>query len=322
MNNNSSPVLFIIFNRLNTTQQVFEAIRKYQPARLFIASDGPRQENPGEAETCIAVRSWILANIDWKCDINTFFRNQNNGCGIAVSTAITWFFDHVEEGIIIEDDCVPHQDFFGYCTELLDKYRYDDRIAVIGGNNFQNGKVYGNKSYYFSKYSYTWGWATWRRVWKDYQFNLICIDKNIIFNQLDKLFSKEDESEYWKTMFTKLSTDNNDTWDYQLWFHIWNNKMVSIVPNVNLVKNIGFFANATHTTDENSDQAFLETYSILPLKHPGKIKINHKADSVYFKKYWDNGTSQNFFSKLIRITYKLLPSCIISIYGKIKKVFR
>jgi len=150
---NFTPILFIIFNRLETTKQAFEAIRAAQPTHLFVAADGARTDRVGEAELCREVREYVLNSIDWECEVKTLFRDENLGCGLGPATAISWLFEQVEEGIILEDDCLPHSDFFGYCTELLERYRNNDRIAVIGGNNFQDGKVYGKASYYFSNYS-------------------------------------------------------------------------------------------------------------------------------------------------------------------------
>lgn len=301
------------------TKRVFNVIRKQQPARLYIAADGPRVEKDGEADRCLSIRNWVLSNIDWPCEVKTLFQNKNLGCGLAPATAISWFFSHVEEGIILEDDCVPHPDFFNYCSELLEKYRYDERIAVIGGNNFNAEKKYGNASYYFSKYSYTWGWATWRRVWNDYQYELNKLNKALLFKKLDLIFKNSLERNYWKKIFVDRLNEKGDAWDYQLWYHVWYHNMISIVPNVNLVKNIGFNENATHTTDSYSEQAFLETYAIMPLFHPQKIKIQHKADTIYFEKYWNGPSNRSLKSKLVAGIYYFTPRTVIELYRKIKR---
>ena len=159
-----TPILFLVFNRPDTTSKVFQRIREIQPLKLFIAADGPRPEKEGEKEKCETVKRSVLENIDWPCEVKTLFRNNNLGCGKAVSNAITWFFQNVEEGIILEDDILPDKSFFNFCKDLLEKYRYDERIKVIGGSNIHK-KAGIKDSYYFSSICRIWGWASWRRVW-------------------------------------------------------------------------------------------------------------------------------------------------------------
>lgn len=313
-------ILFILFNKKEETKEVFNTIRHQKPLKLFIAADGARENKAGEREKCEYIRKWVLENIDWECEVKTLFQDKNLGCGLAPATAITWFFEHVEEGIILEDDCVPHPDFFGYCEELLQKYKDDKRVAVIGGDNFQNGKKRGNASYYFSKYSYTWGWATWRRVWKGYQFDLHKLDKTLMWLKIDAIFRTDIERNYWKSIFETISVSNDEAWDYQLWFHVWYNGMYSIAPNVNLVKNIGFGTNATHTHDADSKQAFLETQPILPLYHPIHSKINERADLYYFKNYWIGKSKQNLFSRFVSKIYAYLSPNTILKYRRFKKL--
>ena len=155
-------VLFIIFNRPETTQRVFDAIRLAKPTRLYIAADGPRENKTGEKELCEQARK-IAQNVDWDCEVKTLFQKENLGCGKAVSHAISWFFENEDMGIILEDDCLPHQSFFKYCEELLEKYKNNDRIGIISGNNFQKKRKIGSFSYYFSDIVNIWGWATWAR---------------------------------------------------------------------------------------------------------------------------------------------------------------
>jgi hypothetical protein len=306
---NIPPILLIIFNRLDTTQSVFQAIREARPSQLFIAADGPRTDKEGEAEKCETVRKYVLENIDWNCEVKTLFQDDNLGCGPGPVTAISWFFSHVEEGIILEDDCLPHPDFWAYCRELLDKYRENEHIAVISGNNFQKGKKYGTASCYFSKYGTTWGWATWRRVWKGYQFDLNLLDKDKVWQKIDVTFKAKAERNHWKAVFESVIESNRDIWDYQFLFHIWCNDMFAVVPNVNLVKNIGFGEDATHTFDPDSEAAFIETDAIFPIKHPKQIRVSDKADSYIFSHYFDKRSSLNFLEKIkvacVRILKKI-----------------
>ena len=170
-----SPVLLLIFNRPDTTFRVFQQIRKAKPGKLYIAADGPRNGNTTDAELCKNARS-ITGKIDWDCKLETLFNDDNKGCKIAVSTAINWFLDHEEEGIILEDDCLPSDSFFYFCDAMLERYRFDYRISTITGSNLQAGKKWGTACYYFSQFSNIWGWATWKRFWKNYDPGL----KNIM----------------------------------------------------------------------------------------------------------------------------------------------
>ncbi|MDR0681004.1 MAG: nucleotide-diphospho-sugar transferase [Dysgonamonadaceae bacterium] len=314
MKNNIPPVLFLIFKRLETTKQVFQAIRKAQPSQLFIAADGPKPEKSGEKEKTDAVRKYVLDNIDWDCDVKTRFQEKNLGCGLGVSSAISWFFNQVEEGIILEDDCLPHPDFFEYCKELLDKYRNNKDIAIICGSNFNHGKKFGDASYFFTKYTYVWGWATWKRTWENYQYDVNLLDKHLLFEKIDKALGSRMERFYWKSVFEKMSKFCIDTWDYQFCFHIWYHDMYSIAPNVNLIQNIDSGKDATHP-DPNTKSTFIKTEPILPLEHPSKIRINKVAGNYYFNKYLN---TSSFFEKIIREVYIRIPSPILLKYKIIK----
>jgi hypothetical protein len=271
------PILFIVFNRPGTTQQVFERIREMQPAKLFIAADGPRPEKEGEEERCEEVRRLILDGIDWPCEVKTLFRFQNFGCGKAVSSAITWFFENVEEGIILEDDILPDPSFFNFCKVLLEKYRHDERIKVIGGSNVGK-KMEIADSYYFSAISRIWGWATWRRVWDHYDFSLEDIKDEELGDILKYYFTKENIIDQWKKVFSEVKAKKIDTWDYQLVFSIWKNKGINIVSTKNLVSNIGFGPEATHTKDIESSFNNVAVESLNKVVHPNKIQINRSQD--------------------------------------------
>lgn len=175
-----SPVLFLVFNRPESTKRVFEQIRKGKPDQLFIAADGPRKDKVYEQELCRQTREILL--IDWDCDLKTLYREENLGCGKAVFSAIDWFFSHVSQGIILEDDCLPQADFFRFCDETLDKYVDNDQILEISGTNLQGGTVIGDGSYYFSRYGGIWGWATWSRAWNKYDFNMTGLDEFVSEN--------------------------------------------------------------------------------------------------------------------------------------------
>lgn len=272
-----TPILFLIFNRPEITQIVFEEIKRQKPKYLYVAADGARSGFLEDIDKCKATRKLVIEGVDWDCEVKTLFRDENLGCGIAVSEAITWFFDNVEQGIILEDDCLPHHSFFGYCETLLERYKEDERVYGITGNNFQDGISRGNSSYYFSRYFHIWGWASWRRAWIRYDYDLEHLEKfnkNKIIYKIDKrkIFEK-----YWISIFKKTTNKEIDTWDYQLQFSLWNNDGLVVTPNVNLISNIGFGKEATHTTG-SSPFAKMDTKDIGELIHPKQIEVNKKAD--------------------------------------------
>ena len=265
-----SAVLFVIFNRPETTKKVFEAIRTAQPGRLYIAADGPRAKFPGDVELCKQTRE-IVSTIDWDCEVKTLFREENAGCKYGVSAAINWFFDQEEEGIILEDDCLPSNSFFKFCDTLLEKYRYDTRVRHITGCNLQFGKKWGDASYYFSNRTHVWGWASWKRVWNDYDLDLAKYNNVEVKQQLKNIYDDDFVAEAWANIFNEVKAGKINSWAYPLDFcNFFNNGLV-IIPNENLVSNIGFIKGATHTFDEES------IYSNVPL-----AEIDDITDPVFF----------------------------------------
>jgi hypothetical protein len=293
-----TPVLLVIFNRPETTRLVFEAIRKAKPARLYIAADGPRENVKSDLQKCIEARK-IVQQVDWECQVQTRFSVENLNCGVGPSSAFTWFFKHEEEGIILEDDCLPSQTFFWYCQELLEHYRHDTRVMHIGGNNFLNGwQKDSDYSYYFSRSGYIWGWATWRRAWEKFDFKIKNYQKTKEDGFFNYYFLNPLEKFYRLRKFDKTieRKGNADWWDYQWDFARYSNSGLAIVPNTNLVKNLGFGESATHTTNMNSKRASIEALDIeFPLRHPPFLI----RDVVSDKKYFNLLMKDNFLSKAI-----------------------
>lgn len=240
-----TPILFIVFNRPDATAQVFSAIRKAKPKKLFIAADGPREKVAGEKDLCDKVRD-IVENVDWPCEVKRLFRSKNLGCRLAVSGAIDWFFNNVEEGIILEDDCLPTQSFFKFCTAMLSKYHRDESIMHISGSNFQRPENKINNNYYFSKYVHVWGWASWRRAWKKYDVGMKDWPRIKAQDKINYVFNSVLEREYWYTILESVFQGKIDTWDYQWVYSIWKNRGGAITPCVNLIENIGHGKNSTH----------------------------------------------------------------------------
>jgi len=269
------PILFLVFNRLDTTKQVFEMIRKAAPQKLYIASDGHRDNRVGEKEKVETVRDYVLKSIDWNCEVKTLFRNENLGCGKAVSGAITWFFENEEMGIILEDDCLPSMSFFSYCKELLEYYKNNPRIYHITGHN---PLTYTKTpySYYFARIQHCWGWASWRRAWNHYNFDIKDLNIFIEKRKIKNIFSGNADRHYWIDIFKKMDNHEIDTWDHQWTYTIFNNNGICINPAKNMITNIGFGVNATHTINDNQDNKNQQRFEIGALIHQKKIKINKK----------------------------------------------
>jgi hypothetical protein len=273
-----SPVLFLVFNRPAPTAQVFAAIRAARPTRLYVAADGARSNRPGEAERCEVTRR-IATAVDWPCEVKTLFRDRNLGCKRAVSQALDWYFGCEEEGIVLEDDCVPDPSFFLYCDELLERHRNDERVALISGDNFQFGREYGDASYYFSRYVHIWGWASWRRFWRNYDPDTKDWPAFRDGKGLGRVFGQRSrEIRYWRRVLDAVHQGKIDTWDYQVNFAVWAHRMLTILPQKNLVKNIGFGTDATHTTARSKFADMSAERIDLPLRHPAAFETCSAAD--------------------------------------------
>ncbi|RKR85673.1 hypothetical protein BDD43_5944 [Mucilaginibacter gracilis] len=273
-----SAILFIIFNRHDTSLQVLQQIKLAQPARVYITADGPRTNRSGEDIRCAEAREAVLAAIDWDCQVKTLFRNENIGPKEAIATAIDWFFEHEEEGIILEHDCLPANSFFMFCDTLLEKYRLDTRIWLISGCNLQEGKKWGNASYYFSNLTNGWGWATWKRSWKDYDKNLTRYNAEEVRPQLAKIFDDELVIDTWQQIFNDCKAGKIDTWDYQATFTHLFSHAINIIANTNLVSNIGFGEGAENTTNASHSFASVTLTEITEVTHPKYILPEKEAD--------------------------------------------
>lgn len=303
----SAPILFIIFNRPDRTQLVFNEIRRQKPKSLFVHADGPRAWKEGEVEKCKAARGIIDDQVDWPCDLHRLYREDNLGCGKGPASAITWFFENVEEGIIIEDDCIPHPHFFLYCSELLDKYRFTERVMVIGGATYRDDYPCKH-SYTFTAYGTMAAWATWRRVWKQYDYRLSFITPDVLSERLKTVFYSRFELKHWLKLYDWIVKDDfSDYWDWQLSLLILYKDGLAIRPCKNLISNIGIGEDATHTKGVSSEMfsAFREVHPVLPLEHPESVSKSKKADSVYFKKMYKKSLWSRFLAGISRKFNKL-----------------
>lgn len=297
----NTAVLFLVFNRLDTTKQVFDAIQQAKPPRLYIAADGARIDKKGEAEKVTAVRDFIIKNIDWECDVEILFRDENLGCKYAVSGAIDWFFENEEMGIILEDDCLPSQSFFWFCEELLEKYKNDMRIWHISGDNFQDGIKRGDGDYYLSKYNHIWGWASWRSRWEYYDVEMKGFNSFEKVDQIKNIFKQKATQRYWNNIFSNVSKGMIDTWDYQWTYTVLSNNGLSVLPNKNLVSNIGFGPDATHTMNLESEHSKLARYEqSFPVKPPLFILQDSIADSFTESKMFKENILLHILKRTVR----------------------
>jgi hypothetical protein len=276
----STPVVFLIFNRPDVTEQTFAAIAQAKPQKLLVVADGPRTSQ--ETERCYRTRA-VIEKVDWNCEVITNFSEKNLGCGRRISSGLNWVFSEVEEAIILEDDTLPNSSFFHFCQVLLERYRDDERIMHINGDNslFQ---CRNNDSYYFSKYAHIWGWATWRRAWQHYDYHMKTWSEFKDSGLLKHACEDPYEQKYWANIFDQMSEDPQviDTWDFQWTYACWSQGGLAIAPNVNLVSNLGMGHSDSVHTKNNDPRSKLPTSNIGEIKHPSFIVPHREADRFTF----------------------------------------
>ena len=298
----NTPVALLIFNRPHTTQRVFTEIAKARPPKLLVVADGPRSNRAGEAQLCAQTRA-IIDQVDWDCEVLTHYAEQNMGCKKRIASGIDWVFTQVEEAIILEDDCLPEPSFFRFCEEMLERYRHHDRVGMVSGGNLQFGHTRGQASYYFSRYTHIWGWATWRRAWQHYDRDIVLWPAFKQEGWLEALFERPAEQEYWRQSFQLVYDGKLDTWDCSWTFTALLQGMLQVVPNVNLISNIGFGPEATHTHVVGV-HANMPTEPIeFPLKHPVFVLPNHAGDQYISQEQ----IAPSFIKRQVRRLKRYLP---------------
>ena len=306
-----TSVAFFIFNRPDTTARVFAEIAKARPPRLLVVADGARADRPGEREACLAARA-VIERVAWPCEVLTNFSETNMGCKSRVSSGLDWVFEHVEEAIILEDDCLPHPSFFPFCDELLERYRTDERVMAISGDNFQRGRRRSPSSYYFSHYVHVWGWATWRRAWRHFDVEMKDWAALRETSWLRDTLGDESAARYWRSIFDQVAAGRVNTWDYQWLFACWANNGLSIAPEVNLVSNIGFGANSTHTVSVDEDVSNLPTSEMqFPLQHPHLMVRHREADDFESRHVFKcESADRRLSTRMRRRLADLIPAAI------------
>jgi hypothetical protein len=298
MTGTDEPLLLIAFNRPDQFEQLIERLRRTKPKRIYVAVDGPRSGRDDDAEAVARTKA-LVATIDWTDDVHTLFQDANLGCGQGVSTAITWFFTHEERGIILEDDILPQDSFFGFCSELLDRYEGDPRVLAISGCNFVPPEFVSDSGpYRFSRVPHIWGWATWRGVWQQHDLDISDWRERM---PLSKLWQVSGRSPggllFWRSIFNLIGRDQIDTWDMQFVFLGMERDMYTATSNVNLVDNIGFGELATHTEVR---PAYLRTSEDIALPLPDMpVRVDEKADA-WSRKVVFGSTTAGLFGQGVR----------------------
>jgi hypothetical protein len=263
-----TPVVLIVFNRPTHTGRVCEVIARVKPQRLLIVADAPRPGKPGEDLLCDEARR-IATRIDWPCQLDTNFAAHHMGCRDRVVSGLDWVFGLVEEAIILEDDILPDLSFFRFCEEMLVRYRQDSRVSMVAGFNIVQGDLHTNYSYFFSRLTHVWGWATWRRSWSGYDQHLRSWPEIKASGLLQEIFDRPGEVHFWTAIFDKMHNGTGpDTWDYQWGYTNFISNTVSVVPRVNLIENIGFGPSATHTGNARNTPDVKRQAIEFPLVHP------------------------------------------------------
>ncbi len=298
------PILILIFNRKDKTRVLFEKLREIKPKYLFISADGPRKEKKGERGKCKATRE-IFEQVDWDCKVKKLYRDENLGCKNAVYGGISWFFEQVEQGIILEDDCIPDNSFFPFCEILLEKYKDNPRIAHITAHN-PLPKSPNKNSYFFSKQVLVWGWATWRESWKQIDIEMNQLETFIQQGRLEEYSSYKPAQDYILDKWQSVRNGTLNSWAYPWAFSCFLNNTLAIIPSQNLINNIGFDEEATNT--KKGHKLIVEKPIKFPLKHPREIQHNEDIDFEIFKKSQKSKLGLIFRNSIFFKIYKKLTS--------------
>jgi hypothetical protein len=273
------PVVLLVFNRPAHTARVFAEIRRAQPRRLYLIADGPRADHPGDAERCTQVRELLARGVDWPCEVRTSFCEANLGCGRRVSSGIDWVFGEEEEAIFLEDDCVPDPSFFRFCSELLERYRSESRVGQICGCTRIEPRLTSRTSYTFSRYGPVWGWASWRRAWRYYDFSLSEWPAARRDGFTNRIAVTRREAALRSRIYDDLRAGRIDTWDYQWGFAKMRHGLLSVIPSVNLIENIGFDGEGSHS--HGRTRALPRATIEFPLSHPSEVATDLNYDRAY-----------------------------------------
>ena len=318
------PILLITFNRPIHTRRVWDEIKKHRPKSVYVFQDGARERNSADIDKCADVRAIFEEPFDWSCEVKTFYSDKNMGCGLGPVTGISWFFEQVEQGIIMEDDCLPHPDFFTFCEEMLTKYQHNNEVMVVGATTYHDNYPCVD-SYLFSKYFTGGAWATWRRAWKGFSFDLETANEKQFKRIIQKQFYSSAETNWWvrKVRQIKKDTSKKSYWDYQMQIHLLLHNGLAIRPQRNMISNIGFDPEGTHT-HQNDSRGDREVFSCYPLTHPTQITVNRRNDYLYMAKEHQKRLDKRLISSIYNYMNenKGALNRILKIYKKKKREWK
>jgi hypothetical protein len=283
------PVLLVVFNRPDKARRVLARLREVRPRLVFVAADGPRDDVPQDAAACLATRSAVAEEIDWPCDVRTCFQPANLGCKRGPETAISWFLSQVPDGIVLEDDCLPTADLFPYCADLLERYAADDEVMMVSGHNPVGTVAGARSSYLFSRTAQTWGWATWRRAWDHYDPGMADWATPAGQRAVRARMSAA-EFRVTRRLFDRVHAGSLDAWDYAWAFAMHRRGGLCAVPAGNMVVNIGFDRDATHTGNPRAAEARTPVHPLaFPLVHPASIEPSEAFEAALFREQYPAG---------------------------------
>ena len=307
-----TPVCLIVFKRPDLTRRLLNILRMVRPRSLFIVADGPRADRPEDKAACLQVRREI-ERIDWPCDIALNYSASNMGCGLRPASGISWLFDHVDEAVILEDDCLPHPSLFPFCSQLLERYRDDPRVMQISGSNYHRTELPMACSYFFSGSPGCWGWATWKRAWMHFDASAAAWPEAKKSGRLWNFMGYPHlVPEYTKALDHAYSTEGRCSyWDYQWGLACFLNEGLSIIPKYNMIRNDGFGDNATHTRNPESAESRMPVQAMqFPLLHPKQVAINHSMRKFYIRANMEKAPASSIPRRSLRRIARFLSKAV------------
>lgn len=301
-----APVVLLVFKRPEPTARLLACLREVKPQVVFVVADGPRPDVSGETESCARVRQLIDRGIDWPARVVKDYADLNLGARERVSTGLSWVFGQVDRAIVLEDDCLPHPTFFRFCSELLEHYRHDTRVSAVSGDRFLPASFPIDTSYYFSRYTHSWGWATWRRAWRFYDDEMRHWPELRDSGWLEAMFPHPLEAALWREIFDSVHQRREDAWDYPWTYACWRQNLLAVVPAVNLVTNIGTGEDASNTKGAEPLKHNLPAVAAeFPLVHPDAMVRHHVADDWTQLRVFGRAKDRTWRGRLVRPWIKL-----------------
>ena len=296
-----APVLLIGFNRPDTMQQVFDAVRIAMPEKLYYAVDGARPDK-GEEARVQQVRE-IVEQVDWPCEVHTLFREENAGCGFGPAGAINWAFENEDRLIVLEDDCVPSQSFFSFCNELLERYKDDERVNMISGRSkLTNISVFEEQDYVFTRHAPTWGWASWKRCWKEFDIKMkdfpLFLQQGGAFNIYPMKKEAKNANQRYLAMYERIEEECTHSWDGQWAYARLKSGALGIVPSHNLILNIGMYG--THSNGHQEVFDLQAEEMPIELRHPLYILPNMEYENIFFKRFVFRPLHKKIINRLLK----------------------